>query len=92
MATFKQKLAAERRMRELIESEGMPEPSRIEYGHTCIRLFWDESKVVLVIDIDEPPPGFEPVGEQLSEVAELTDLFGARDATAAELIDEDEAA
>lgn len=75
MATLKQKVAAEQKIRELIESEGMPEPSRIEYGHTCIRLFWEESKVVLVIDIDEPPEGFELVGEQLSDVSEISQLF-----------------
>jgi hypothetical protein len=73
MATLKQKVAAERKIRELIESEGLPEPSRIEYGHTCIRLIWDESKLVLAVDIDEPPEGFEPVGEQLDDISELSD-------------------
>ncbi len=92
MATLNQKIDAERRIRELIESEGMPEPSRIEYGHTCIRLFWEESKVVLVIDIDEPPPGFELVGEQLEDVAEIAELLGEDEAASAEALDEDEAA
>ncbi len=54
MATLAQKIAAERRIRELIEREQMPPPDRIEYGFTCIRLFWDGPKIVLVIDIDEP--------------------------------------
>jgi hypothetical protein len=80
MATLQQKVAAEHRVRELIETEGLPEPSRIEYGHTCIRLFWEESKVVLVIDIDEPPEGFELVGEQLSDMTEITQLFDVDDA------------
>ncbi len=31
----------------------MPAPDRIEYGFTCIRLYWLEPKVVLVVDIDE---------------------------------------
>jgi hypothetical protein len=92
MATFKQKLAAERRIRELIETEGLPTPNRIEYGHTCIRLFWDASKVVLVIDIDEPPPGFELVGEQLESVAEIADFVGKDKAASDEALDEDEAA
>ena len=70
MATLKQKIDAERRIRQLIESEGLPEPSRIEYGYTCIRLFWEESKVVLAIDIDQPPEGFELIGEQLDDVDE----------------------
>ncbi len=72
MATLKQKVDTERRIRELIETEGLPEPSRIEYGHTCIRLFWEESKIVLVIDIDEPPPGFEMIGEQLGDMEEAS--------------------
>jgi hypothetical protein len=92
MATLTQKLAAERKIRELIETEGLPEPSRIEYGHTCIRLFWEESKVVLVIDIDEPPPGFELVGEQLEDVAEIAELLGDDEPAAEEPLDEDEAA
>ena len=71
MATLKQKIAAERKMRELIANEGLPEPTWIEYGHTCIRLFWEESKLVLVIDIDEPPEGFELVGEPVSDVGEI---------------------
>jgi hypothetical protein len=73
MATLQQKIATERKMRELIESEGLPEPSRIEYGHTCIRVFWDESKLVLAVDIDEPPEGFEQIGEQIGDINELSD-------------------
>lgn len=92
MATLTQKLAAERKIRELIETEGLPQPSRIEYGHTCIRLFWEESKVVLVIDIDEPPPGFELVGEQLEDVGEIAELLGDDEAASDEPVDEDEAA
>ncbi len=35
-------------------SNGLPEPDQIEYGDTCIRLFWEEAKTALVIDIDGP--------------------------------------
>jgi hypothetical protein len=73
MASLEQKIAAEQRMRELIESEGLPEPDRIEYGYTCIRVFWEQSKLMLVIDIDELPEGFELIGEQLEGVEELCD-------------------
>ena len=59
MATLEQKIRAEVRVRELIETEGLPEPDEIEYGHTCIRLRWHESKVVLVVDIDPLPEGFD---------------------------------
>ena len=53
MATLRQKIAAERKVRELLATEDVPAPDRIEYGFTCIRLFWLEPKVVLVVDIDE---------------------------------------
>jgi len=53
MATLRHKIAAERKVRELLATEDVPAPDRIEYGFTCIRLFWLEPKVVLVVDIDE---------------------------------------
>lgn len=65
MATLRQKVQAEVRMRELIDEQGLPEPDAVEYGHTCIRVFWHQSKTMLVIDIDEPPAGWEHIGEQL---------------------------
>jgi hypothetical protein len=55
VATLRQKLNAEVRVRELIAQNGLPEPDEVEHGLTCIRLLWHESKVVLVIDIDTPP-------------------------------------
>ncbi len=68
MATLKQKIQAEQRMRELLEQEGMPEPDSIEYGHGCIRLFFEQSKVVLSVDIDEPPEDLgPPIGINLSD-------------------------
>ena len=57
MATLKEKIRAETKVRELIESEGLPEPDEIEYGYTCIRLLWHRSKVALIVDIDPPPEG-----------------------------------
>jgi hypothetical protein len=54
MATLAQKIEAETRMRELLESGGLPQPDYVEYGFTCIRLFFNETKVVVVIDIDNP--------------------------------------
>jgi hypothetical protein len=53
MATLREKIEAERRIRALLTEGEMPAPDRIEYGFTCIRLFWNEPKVVLVIDIDK---------------------------------------
>ena len=55
MATLQQKIDAEMKVRELVETEGLPEPDDIEYGQTCVRVFWNEPKLVLVVDIDPPP-------------------------------------
>jgi hypothetical protein len=55
MATLRQKIKAEKRMRDLLEESGLPQPDHVEYGFTCIRLFFMETKTVVVIDIDEPP-------------------------------------
>jgi hypothetical protein len=60
MATLKQKLDAERKVRAMAEESGLPAPDCIEYGYTCIRVFWLEQKLCVRIDIDEPPPGYEP--------------------------------
>ena len=57
MATLAQKIEAEKRMRDLLEENGLPQPDFVEYGYTCIRLFYAESKTCVVIDIDEPPEG-----------------------------------
>ena len=54
MATLRQQIAAERKMRALLEEGGLPQPDEVEYGHTCIRLLWHDSKAVVVVDIDEP--------------------------------------
>ena len=53
MAALRDKIAAERMVRQLLEREGIPAPNQIEYGHTCIRLIWAAQKVALVVDIDE---------------------------------------
>jgi hypothetical protein len=63
VATLRQKIAAERKVRELLAQDGVPEPDEVEYGYTCIRLLWHEPKVALVVDIDPPAddaPEFEP--------------------------------
>jgi hypothetical protein len=62
MATLAQKIEAEKRMRDLLEENGLPQPDHVEYGFTCIRLFFNRSKHVVIIDIDEPDDaqaGFE---------------------------------
>jgi hypothetical protein len=54
MATLAKKIEVEKRTREMLEQEGLPSPDRVEYGFGCVRLFWSESKTVLVVDIDDP--------------------------------------
>lgn len=54
MATLAQKIEAEKRMRDLLEEGGLPQPDFVEYGFTCIRLFFNDTKHVVVIDIDDP--------------------------------------
>jgi hypothetical protein len=53
MAPLAANIEVEMRMREMLEKEGMPLPDEVEYGHGCIRLFWTESKVCVVVDIDD---------------------------------------
>jgi hypothetical protein len=59
MASLAQKIEAEKRMRDLLEDAGLPQPDHVEYGYTCIRLFFMDTKTVVVVDIDDPPDGAE---------------------------------
>jgi hypothetical protein len=63
VATLAQKIDTETRMRKLLEEGGLPQPDRVEYGYTCIRLFFEDSKTVVVIDIDEPADDVDPALE-----------------------------
>jgi hypothetical protein len=54
MATLEQKIQAEHQMRELLRSQDMPQPDVVEYGYTCVRFFFKDSKACVVIDIDDP--------------------------------------
>jgi hypothetical protein len=54
MATPAQKIEAEKRMRDLLKESGLPQPDYVEYGLTCIRLFFNDTKHVVVIDVDDP--------------------------------------
>ncbi len=80
MATLKQKIAAEQKVRELLVGSDVPFPDEIEYGHTCIRLVWLEPKVVLVVDIDEPPEDLDALGwDGLAAGAEMLGWDGLAD-------------
>ena len=54
MATLKQKIAAEQKVRELLQRSDVQYADEIEYGNTCIRFVWLKPRLVLVVDIDEP--------------------------------------
>ena len=51
----------------MLEKGNLPQPDRVEYGYTCIRLIWSEPKLVMVVEIDKPPEGFKTVGRYLGE-------------------------
>jgi len=53
MDNLREKIAAEHKVRSLLDREGLPPPDRVEYGLTCVRLFWDGPRVALVVDLDE---------------------------------------
>jgi hypothetical protein len=54
MATLAQKIEAEKRMRDLLDENGLPQADHVEYGFTCIRLFFNETKHLIIIDISKP--------------------------------------
>lgn len=55
MATMRDRGEAERDVRRLLESQGLPAPDEVEHRESEIVLLWHESKLALVIDLDEPP-------------------------------------
>lgn len=63
MATLKQQIDAERKMRALLEDSDLPQPDEIEYGHTCIRLLWREPKACVIVDLDEIDAASAAAGE-----------------------------
>jgi hypothetical protein len=55
MATLREQILAETTIRELLDAYELPQPNRVEYDHTCIRLFFSDTKTVVVVDFDELP-------------------------------------
>ena len=66
MATLAQKIEAEKRMRDLLEENNLPQPDYVEYGFTCVRLFFNDTKHVVIIDIDEPEDAGAAVDENVA--------------------------
>jgi hypothetical protein len=52
MHPLAKKIDTERRLREIVEMAEVSPPDRIEYGEQCVRFFWLEEKVVVVVDLD----------------------------------------
>ena len=55
MATLREQILAETTIRELLDEYELPQPDRVEHDHTCIRLFFLDTKTVVVVDFDELP-------------------------------------
>ena len=56
MATILELHEAERAARQMLDDQGLPQPDQIEYREASIALLWNDRKVAMVIDVDEPPP------------------------------------
>lgn len=54
MSSLAHKIDAERRMRGLLDSGGLPQPDSVEYGVACVRFFFEPQKVCVVVDLDDP--------------------------------------
>ena len=50
--TLQAKIEAEHRLRELLRSQGLPQPDEVEYGHACVRFLFHDSKTCVVVDLD----------------------------------------
>jgi hypothetical protein len=48
---------AERDGRRMLRMGRLAQPDRVEYGYSCVRFFFEDSKVVLVIDLNDSPDG-----------------------------------
>lgn len=53
--TLEAKIEAEHRLRELLRSNGLPQPDAVEYGFTCVRFYYHEPKTCVVVDLEEGP-------------------------------------
>lgn len=68
MATLAQKIECEQKMRKLLEENGLPEPHAVEYGYTCVRFFFWESKACVIVDIDNPDDDADLLDVELAEL------------------------
>jgi hypothetical protein len=52
MTSMTRQQEAEQRMWELIELGGLPHPDSIEHDEDCIRLYWEESKLLVIVELE----------------------------------------
>jgi hypothetical protein len=52
MASLEEKQDVERRMQELLEEAGLPQPDEVEYGENCIRLLWHDREAAVIVDLE----------------------------------------
>jgi hypothetical protein len=50
--TLEAKIEAEHLLREFLRSYDLPQPDEVEYGFTCVRFIFHESKTCVVMDLD----------------------------------------
>ena len=44
-----------RRFRQLLQSQDVAEPDRVEYDPDELTFFWEESKVAVIVELDDVP-------------------------------------
>ena len=88
MATLKQKILTEQATRELLKRNGMPEPDGVEYGFTCVRFFFEDPKVVLVVDIDEPPADSDSPASDGIHTVGLNEMLGQDDTLEFDMVED----
>ena len=56
MATMEELVRAEHCLRSLLEENDLPQPDTVEYGYGTVWVRWNDQRLVVAIDVDEPPP------------------------------------
>jgi hypothetical protein len=57
MAIASEHEAAESAMRALLSEAGLPPPDEVEHRGRSIVLLWHETKLAVIVDLDDPPAG-----------------------------------
>jgi hypothetical protein len=53
MASIEELEELERKVRELLDEQSVPAPTGVEYGFQCVRFFWHEANLALVVDLED---------------------------------------